>query len=269
MILGMMNRKVLPAIAGAVLLSVAAMPANAADIIYDPPVYKYEPPEPVSYGGWYLRGYVGLTNQRYRGLDSQAIQNALDTPAMEYRWLDRGSFTSGLIGGGFGYEVNHWLRGDVTVEYRMPSKFTALDTFINPGSGLANTNDYGARKSELLFLANAYADLGVYGGITPYVGAGIGTSRNTISGFVDHNPQTGVSITGATNSQWQLAWALHAGVGIELNERTTLDLGYSFTHLGNARTGEIASNDGFDYDPFTFRNLHSHDIKVGLRYRFN
>ena len=265
-----MNGNILPAIAGAVLLSVAAMPANAADIIYDPPVYKYEPPEPVSYGGWYLRGYVGLTNQRYRGLDSNSLQDVINTPGSDFTWIDRGRFgSSGLIGGGVGYEINHWLRGDVTVEYRHDSRFTALDRWNRAGPADPVVNNYTARKSELLFLANAYADLGVYGGITPYVGAGIGTSRNTISGFVDHNPQTGVSITGATNSQWQLAWALHAGVGVELNERTTLDLGYTFTHLGNARTGEIASSDGFDYDPFTFRNLHSHDIKVGLRYRFN
>jgi opacity protein-like surface antigen len=262
-----MHRKILPAIAGAALISVAAMPANAADIIYDPPVYKYEPPEPVSYGGWYLRGHIGLTNQRYRGLDSAEIRNAINTPAMEYRWLDRGSFSSsGLIGGGVGYQLNHWLRGDVSFEYRMPSKFTALDTFINQGSGQVNVNDYRARKSELLFLANAYADLGKYHGITPYVGAGIGASRNTISGFVDHNPQTGVSLSGATHSQWQFAWALHAGIGVELNDRATLDVGYSFTHLGNGRTGAITSNDMQTYQPFTFRDLHSHDLKVGLRY---
>jgi len=264
-----MNRNFIPALAGAVLISVASLPANAADIVdaqFDPVVYD----PPVIVGGWYLRGYIGMTNQRHKGLDSLAIQNALNTPAMEYQWLDRGSFSSsGLVGGGVGFALNQWLRGDVTVEYRMPSKFTALDTFINQGTGLSNVNDYRARKSELLFLANAYADLGLYGAITPYVGAGIGTSRNTISGFVDHNPQTGVSLTGATHSQWQLAWALHAGIGVDLNERTTLDVGYSFTHLGNARTGAISSNDGVDYDPFTFRNLHSHDIKVGLRYRFN
>jgi opacity protein-like surface antigen len=268
-----MHRKLLPAIAGAALISVAAMPADAADIIYDPPVYKYEPPEPVSYGGWYLRGYVGLTNQRYRGLDSDALRLVIEDPARDFRWLDRGTFApSGIIGGGVGYQLNEWLRGDLTVEYRMPSQFSALDAWIGFDDVTPMVNHYRGRKSELLFLANAYADLGNYYGITPYVGAGIGTSRNTISAFRDVNPNTGDGLTAADYSQWQMAWALHAGIGVDLNDRMTLDVGYSFTHLGNARTGAVTStnpNDPGVYDPFTFRNLHSHDVKMGLRYRFN
>jgi len=265
-----MHRKLLPAIAGAALISVAAMPANAADIFYDPPVYKYEPPEPKSYGGWYLRGHIGVTNQRYTGLDSQAIRNAIRD--WDHQWIDRGSFTSsGLVGGGVGYRLNEWLRGDITVEYRMNSKFSALDRFTNPDTLAPNNNDYTGRKSELLFLANAYADLGKFHGITPYIGAGIGTSRNTIAGFVDRNPQTDVVLNAATHSQWQLAWALHAGVGVELNDRATLDIGYSFTHLGHARTGQVLNNGvpEANIDPFVFRNLHSHDLKVGLRYSLN
>ena len=266
-----MNGNILPAIAGAVLLSVAAMPANAADIIYDPPVYKYEPPEPVSYGGWYLRGYVGLTNQRYRGLDSNSLQDVINDPGSDFTWIDRGRFgSSGLIGGGVGYEINHWLRGDVTVEYRHDSRFTALDRWNRAGPADPVVNNYTARKSELLFLANAYADLGTYYGMTPYVGAGIGTSRNTISGFRDYAPNDNITNTAANHSQWQLAWALHAGIGVDLTDQATLDIGYSYTHLGNARTGEVTpAVPGFPNDPFTFRNLHSHDIKVGLRYRFN
>ncbi|NMG37991.1 outer membrane beta-barrel protein [Chelativorans sp. ZYF759] len=269
-----MHSNFIPALAGAVLLSVAAMPANAADIIYDPPVYKYEPPVPVpvSHGGWYLRGYVGLTNQRYRGLDSNSIQDVVNFPGSDFTWVDRGRFgSSGLIGGGVGYEINQWLRGDVTVEYRHDSRFSALDRW-NRGGDPADpvTNHYTARKSELLFLANAYADLGTYYGMTPYVGAGIGTSRNTISGFRDYAPNDDIVNTAANHSQWQLAWALHAGLGVDLTDQATLDIGYSFTHLGNGRTGAVTPADpDFPNDPFVFRNLYSHDIKVGLRYRFN
>ncbi|MGY6709971.1 MAG: outer membrane protein [Rhizobiaceae bacterium] len=270
-----MNRNFVPALASAVLLSLAAMPAKAADVFFDapvykdPPVYKYEPPKPVSHGGWYLRGYVGLTNQRYKGLDSNSIQDVINAPGANFTWLDRGRFgSSALVGGGVGYEVNKWLRGDVTVEYRHDSHFTALDRWNRGGDVI--TNHYTARKSELLFLANAYADLGTYYGVTPYVGAGIGTSRNTISGFRDYNATDNVTNTAATHSQWQLAYALHAGLGVALNDRATLDVGYSFTHLGNARTGEVTTQDpAFPNDPFTFRNLYSHDIKVGLRYRFH
>lgn len=268
-----MNRNFIPALAGAVLVSVASLPSYAADIAdaqFDPIVY-YDPPV-AAVGGWYLRGYIGLTNQRYRGLDSNSIQDVVNFPGSDFTWVDRGRFgSSGLIGGGVGYEINQWLRGDVTVEYRHDSRFSALDRW-NRGGDPADpvTNHYTARKSELLFLANAYADLGTYYGMTPYVGAGIGTSRNTISGFRDYAPNDDIVNTAANHSQWQLAWALHAGLGVDLTDQATLDIGYSFTHLGNGRTGAVTPADpDFPNDPFVFRNLYSHDIKVGLRYRFN
>lgn len=268
-----MNRNFIPALAGAVLVSVASLPSYAADIAdaqFDPIVY-YDPPV-AAVGGWYLRGYIGLTNQRYRGLDSNSIQDVINFPGSDFTWVDRGRFgSSGLIGGGVGYEINQWLRGDVTVEYRHDSRFSALDRW-NRGGDPADpvTNHYTARKSELLFLANAYADLGTYYGMTPYVGAGIGTSRNTISGFRDYAPNDDIVNTAANHSQWQLAWALHAGLGVDLTDQATLDIGYSFTHLGNGRTGAVTPADpAFPNDPFVFRNLYSHDIKVGLRYRFN
>ena len=47
-------------------------------------------------------------------------------------------------------------------------------------------DNYSATKSELLFLANAYADLGTWWCITPFIGAGVGTYRVTISGFTDN-----------------------------------------------------------------------------------
>ena len=50
--------------AGAVTLSTAAF---AADLpIAAPPMYA--PPPPADFGGWYLRGDIGMTNQRIKSL---------------------------------------------------------------------------------------------------------------------------------------------------------------------------------------------------------
>ena len=51
-------------------------------------------------------------------------------------------------------------------------------------------DDYTASKSEWLFLANAFVDFGTWWGITPFVGAGIGASVNTISNFIDRAPRS-------------------------------------------------------------------------------
>lgn len=262
------------ALAASVLIAVASAPAAGADL-YDPPVIKYDPPaQKVSFGGWYLRGHIGMSNQRFRGLDYFRFDN----PDLSLQWLDRGGFASApIFGGGVGYAFNSWLRADVTAEYRGKSSFSALDRYefiAGPAIGAWGTNQYTAKKSEWLLLANAYADLGTFHGITPYVGAGIGTSRNTISHFNDTNVITNGGGYAGAGTQWQLAWALHAGVGYDVTERTTIDLGYSYVNLGNATTGQA-----FNYSPdpafsapndgFKFRGLHSHDLKLGIRYKLN
>jgi opacity protein-like surface antigen len=116
-------------------------------------------------------------------------------------------------------------------------------------------------------MANAYADLGEFYGITPYIGAGIGVSRNTIHDFRDINVPTGGVAYGGTRSGWELAWALHAGVGIKATDRLTVDLGYSYVHLGDAGTNRVVAYDGSgSVAPFTLKDIASHDFKLGVRY---
>jgi opacity protein-like surface antigen len=259
-----MMKTVVKLAVSAVMMTSAAIPALAADL-YEPEVIVYKDPEPApAYGGWYLRGYIGMTNQRYKGLDYAGFHDA----AIQHSWLDKGGFgSSPLFGGAVGYQVNHWLRGDISVEYRGKASFNALDRVVDAGA--ISTNDYRAMKSEWLLLANAYADLGTYHGITPYIGAGIGASRNTISHFNDTNVQNSGGGYAGTGSKWNLAWALHAGLGYELTERATLDLGYSFVHLGDGKTARAYNHNGTSRpnDGFKFKDLVSHDVKVGLRYK--
>ncbi|MDP3898053.1 MAG: porin family protein [Mesorhizobium sp.] len=248
---------------GAALLAAGVLPGAAADI-YEPPVYE-EPPVEIEYGGWYIRGHIGMSNQRLKVLESSLFSN----PAiLSYGWHDKGGFDSApLFGGGVGYKLNDYLRGDITLEYRGKSDFNAL-VFVTTAGG-TTTNDYRAKKSEWLVLANAYADLGKYHGITPYVGVGIGASRNTISHFRDVNILNGGAGYAGTASKWNLAWALHAGVAFEATERLTVDLGYSFVNLGDAKTGTFFNDDPlFDIpnNGFQFKNLSSHDVKLGVRY---
>ncbi len=250
---------------GATLIASAATPAFSADL-YDS---AYEAPAP-SFSGWYLRGHVGMSNQHVKELQYEYF----DVPGFSHNWLDEGGFDSAPIGGvGIGYAFNNWLRADITGEYRGKSSFHALDSFTNDATGdVIGTNQYSATKSEWLVLANAYIDLGEFNGISPYIGAGIGASRNTIANLDDINEFAGGGGYASKDSKWDLAWALHAGVGYAVSDRMTMDLGYSFVHLGDGKTGPARN-----YDPnltrpndgFTFKDIYSHDFKLGLRYKFN
>lgn len=247
-----------------------AAPAMAADYIPEPPVVEYEEPAPEpSYGGWYLRGHIAMTNQRLKRLENPDYATLTDA----YEFLDKGHFGSGMAFGlGAGYKVNHYLRLDGIVEYRGKTSFSALDRYddptIDPGNPAWDaTNEHSAKKSEWLLMANAYADLGEFYGITPYIGAGLGASRNTIHDYRDTNVPMGGVAFGGTKSKWDLAWALHAGVGIKAGKRTTIDLGYSYLHLGSGHTNAVMPYDGSSgIAAYKLKDITSHDFKLGVRY---
>jgi opacity protein-like surface antigen len=259
-------------VAFAALAALIGSAAQAADMPQMLPPMPLPPIEET--GGWYLRGDIGMSNQRLKNLD-----NTLFATAQQFEFLDKGGFDSApFVGVGLGYAWNSWLRTDATIEYRGNANFHALDRFFNPDAGgYIDSNNYSASKSEWLGLLNGYADLGTWGGVTPFIGAGVGFSRVTISHFRDLNipaagmvPPTGVAYADE-GVKWNLAWALYAGVGYKINPKTTLEFAYRYVSLGDGQSGDLISYSGGNSsdNPMIFKGLSSHDLKFGLRYTFN
>lgn len=246
--------------------------ASAADMaIASPPM-----PPVADFGGWYLRGDIGFSNQN--------VKNVLDTNPAAYNNVAV-SQTSGFGSGGIydlgvGYQFNNWFRADFTAQYRGKTNFTGLDvvTGTGPNAGFVGTDNYTATKSELLFLANAYVDLGTWWSVTPFIGAGIGAARVSIANFTDtgffHVPPFPSAPVPSFNyagqgAQWNFAWAAHAGLAYQVTPGLTLELGYSFVSLGNGITGPTYSFDqvtNTTHAPFTFKNIYSNDVKLGVRW---
>jgi opacity protein-like surface antigen len=264
------------------MLSFAASAARAAD--YSPPPQCYDaaliasgrapygavpcyvPPPPVEeFSGWYLRGDIGVTNQSVRDLTN--IQDASNSVTN----VGLGFDASPLFGLGIGYYYNDWLRFDVTGEYRSKANFHGTQVITSGGGTI--TDEYSGSKSEWLFLLNGYVDLGTWNGFTPFVGAGIGTSRNTIHSFQDVCTVCaggGVAF-GAEQSKWNLAWALHAGVAYKVTKNFTVEFAYRYVDLGNAESGDLYTYLGGNAinNPMEFKHLTSHDFKLGLRFNFD
>jgi opacity protein-like surface antigen len=81
--------------------------------------------------------------------------------------------------------------------------------------------------------------------MTPFIGAGIGMSRNTISNFVDINtPNLSVAFT-PNASNWDFAWALHAGVAYQVSPGLTFELAYRYVNLGDGVTVALTDLTGF------------------------
>jgi opacity protein-like surface antigen len=113
---------------------------------------------------------------------------------------------------------------------------------------------------------NGYYDIARFDRFTPYVGAGVGLAYNKTGGvsFTDNAALVNV-IEG--DSRWSLAWSLMAGVGVQLTERTTLDIGYRYLDMGKAESG-IIDNIGFVNPKVRIDDLAAHEFKVGLRFAF-
>jgi len=262
------NSRLLAAAATAALFAIPA--AHAADLPpLPPPAYR---PAPVETSGWYLRGYVGLTNQQVNtaGFTPNPFPN--DTITTQFATFD----SSPLFGLGGGYQLNNWLRFDVTAEYRANSHFHGQQ--IDRAGIVTLPDDYNASKHELLFLANAFVDLGTWWCVTPFVGAGIGGSYNTITSFVDQGMTMsgtgGIPIISTTyaddHSKWSFAWALYAGLAYQVTPNFTVDLSYRYVNLGSAQTGPAHAFDGtvIPTNPFVFDTLTSHDLMLGVRWNF-
>jgi opacity protein-like surface antigen len=258
--------------AGAVTLMSTA--AFAADMpIAGPPMYAAPPP--ADFGGWYLRGDIGFSNQSVSSVKN--TNPALYTGLTSFNQTT-GFDTGGIFGVGAGYKFNNWFRADITGQYRGNTNFHGLDIISYPNGGAVGygSDVYNAQKSEWLVLANAYADLGTWWCLTPYIGAGIGTARVQIANFTDQGvaylfpPGSGVGpslVSAAPGSKWNFAWALHAGVAYQVTPNVAVELGYSYVNLGDGITGKDSAFDlSAGGHAFTFHDITSHDLMLGVRW---
>ncbi|MET0606564.1 MAG: outer membrane beta-barrel protein [Beijerinckiaceae bacterium] len=248
------------ALAAGLIVSSASV-TIAADLPAPAPIVPLR--GPIEPAGFYLRGDIGFSNQEVERLD-----NALYSLAPTAN-LSRGFDAAPFGGFGIGYKFNSWIRTDLTVEYRARANFKGLDRYVDPtlptGFG---TDEYHGSKSEWVGLANVYFDLGNWWSFTPFVGVGIGTAYNTISNFRDTNITTAGVAYAPSASMWNLAWALHAGVAYDVTPNFAIEFGYRYLALGDARSGDLTTYNGVNLinNPMVFRNLTSHDFKLGFRW---
>jgi opacity protein-like surface antigen len=113
---------------------------------------------------------------------------------------------------------------------------------------------------------NVYKDLGQFGRLTPYVGAGIGAAYHQVDEtYFTGNYNLVNKIEG--HDDLSFAWSLMAGVGYQISDRAIIDIGYRYLDMGSAETGRVDSA-GFVNPKVKIDDLSEHEIKIGLRYAF-
>lgn len=237
----------------AVLAGLAGMTASAA-MAADLPRRAFLPRVPVldTTETWYLRGDVGYTHHKRPEADFTLA--AIEGNMARERFND-----TAVLGAGIGYRFSPLFRADVTMDHRFDARFKGLPSDATIAAG--SVFDRGHFQSSTLML-NAYADLGTHAGFTPYVGAGIGVARNILSDYT-RTTDGGLVERLSGDDDYDLAWAVMAGVGYKLSNNFTLDLGYRYVNLGDVKTRGYDSGAGVDVE-----SIGAHEVRFGVRYAF-
>ncbi len=254
-------------VAAAVFLASSAYSAD----LYQPEPQPIDAPEVTvqEASGWYLRGDVGYSFNKLKGANyfqgSNALLNDFDDASL------KDSFS---LGAGVGYQVNNYLRTDLTFDYMFKSDFHGRtfgvcgDGDAQPFADCSSSDETSLRAYTLM--ANAYVDLGTYGYFTPYVGAGIGGAYvkwNNLKNSICDDPYNPGCTTTTHNGKgsWRFAYALMAGATIDVTCNIKADAGYRYRHIEGGDMFGYNNSGGPGYD----KGLDSHELRLGARYVFS
>jgi opacity protein-like surface antigen len=178
-------------------------------------------------------------------------------------------------GSAFGFSVGKYLTDSFRLELeaikRTGYEFDAR--FVN-----FPTNTLEAKIETHALFINGFYDFQPFTisntAITPYLGGGVGISRNKMGTTVQdiNGIPTGTTLDGNTINQF--AYKLSAGTLVSLTEQLSLDVNYQYVNLGAFKGGTEFSRDGVRFPVFdNQRGINGGDIKtqelmVGLQYTF-
>ena len=206
------------------------------------------------------------------------VSKTLDTGATNYtnttgttRYLQNEDLGTGSA---FGFSVGKYLTDNFRLEleaikrtgYEKDADFQALGNTLTAKAKM---------QTEALFV-NGFYDFQPFSirntAITPYLGGGVGISRNKMKTTVEHvnGIPDGLTVDGNTINQF--AYKLSAGTLVSLTEQLSLDVNYQYVNLGAFKGGtEVYDNGAFAGN--IQRGINGGDIKtqelmVGLQYKF-
>ena len=176
-------------------------------------------------------------------------------------------------GSAFGFSVGKYLTDSFRLELeatkRTGYEFDARRITVTFVTEEANI------QTEALFI-NGFYDFQPFSirntAITPYLGGGVGISRNKMGTTVQNVNGIPDGFTFDGNTINQFAYKLSAGTLVSITEQLSLDVNYQYVNLGAFKSGTVFSRNGVFSSNFQ-RGLNGGEIKtqelmVGLQYTF-
>ncbi|MCL2763616.1 MAG: porin family protein, partial [Treponema sp.] len=218
----------LMAVAGMLMFPVKAIAADGQLGIYVAPK--------VIYGLTYMKDF----KYRQSNNDNDNVGNKWDS-----------AFGGSLAAGyDFSKKLNIPLRGEL--EYTVFTKAEAEGE--KWGSRYEQSNNI-----QTLF-ANVYYDINTGTKFTPYVGAGMGAGFIRTKGYGDWGWAT---FDTGSKTVTNFAWNVGLGLGYQITNNVTLDVGYRFADLGKVQTNW---NTDYAYPcRMEIKRIYQHQFSMGAR----
>ena len=207
--------------------------------------------------------------------------SAPPTPTSASIWTEQfetNSFTvhhkdiksSPLFGLGVGWQARHWLRFDLTGEYRGDALFVAQDSYPGVGIVPAGTNEYQADIRSWMGLANAYIDMGNWCGFTPFIGAGIGFATLTVDGMKDVNVANPTASPTAPPTPRPTSPTPSTPVAASTSPRKWRSTSPTATPTSARRRAAVVTTSMAQLPTAasSLSDITSNDVMLGMRYKF-
>lgn len=220
---------------------------------------------------------VALDLEGYYITAKGGVSQTMDTGTTNYTEGDGDFFTlqSEDLGTGsaFGFSVGKYLTTSFRLNleaikrtgYEYDAPFTDFPTF----------SDKAKIQTEALFI-NGFYDFQPFSirntAITPYLGGGVGISRNKMGTTAEYENGLPSGFTTDGNTINQFAYKLSAGTLVSLTEQLSLDVNYQYVNLGEFEgSGEVYLNGVRQADDLKALNggdIKTQELMVGLQYTF-
>ena len=220
----------------------------------------------VDLGGFYITAKGGISKTSNTGTTHF---NLADSTLRTLQNEDLGT------GSAFGFSVGKYLTDNFRLELEAIKRTGyEYDARVST-AGLTSVTEEAKIQTEAVFI-NGFYDFQPFTmsntAITPYLGGGVGISRNKMGTDVFHvnGVPNGLTVNGDTVNQF--AYKLAAGTLISLTQQLSLDVNYQYVNLGAFKGGTERIND----DRTTVRlqrgynggEIKTQELMVGLQYKF-
>ena len=178
-------------------------------------------------------------------------------------------------GSAFGFSVGKYLTDSFRLELEA-TKRAGYEYDVRYTNAGLTTATLGAKiQTEAVFI-NGFYDFQPFTmsntAITPYLGGGVGISRNKMRTIVQHNNGIPTGITVDDNTINQFAYKLSAGTLVSITDGLSLDVNYQYVNLGAFKGGtELFLNGAFNGNLQRVTNggeIKTQELIVGLQYKF-